>query len=243
MPVYKKRRVVAKKRVKRSYAMVPRPRINGELVHRHIVTCSTSSTAQVIIRSPATGISDFAIGGSLIPASPNMSFNFSLAQVVLNLGGVPALTIPVPNVAELQQLYDTFQIEKVELTIFAGNTDSLVSGDPTSGIQWVLPLIGHSVDTDDDGNTSLTQLQQYSTYKMDQLGQKPIKATMVPCVAGNTFGGGFTRLQRQDINVAQAATPHYGYKLAVDGFRATPNGNNCLLSFMFRTTYLMKCTR
>lgn len=223
--------------------MVPRPRLNSELMHRHIVTCSSSSTTQIAIRSPATGISDFAVVGSLTPPSANMSFNFSLAQVVLNLGGIPALTIAVPNVAELQQLYDTFQIEKVEITIFCGNTESLVSGEPLSGASWVLPLIGHSVDTDDDGNTSLTQLQQYSTYKMDQLGQKPIKATMVPCTAGNTFGGGFTRLQRQDINVSQAATPHYGYKLAVDGLRSAPNGNNCLLSFMFRTTYLMKCTR
>jgi len=223
--------------------MVPRPRINGELEHKHIVTCSSSTAAQIVIRSPATGISDFQVVGSLTPASPNMSFNFSLAQVVLNLGGLPALTIPVPNVAELQQLYDTFQIQKVELTVYCGNTESLVSGEPLSGIQWVLPLLGHSQDTDDDGNTSLTQLQQYSTYKCDQLGQKPIKATFQPCVAGNTFGGGFTRLQRQDINVSQAATPHYGYKFAVDGFRSIPNANNCLLSFQFRTTYLMKCTR
>lgn len=242
MPVYKKRRI-AKKRVKRSYAMVPRPLINGEVAHRHVVTSSSSTQAGVYVRCPATGIAQFEVIGSIAPASPNMSFNFSLAQTVLNLGGIPALTIPNPSVAELQQLYDTFQIEKVELTIWSGNTESLVSGEPLSGFQYVLPLIGHSPDTDDDGNTSLTQLQQYSTYKCDQVGVKPIKATVVPCVAGNTFGGGFTRLQRQDMNVSQAATPHYGYKLAVDGFRSFPNIITTLFSFQVRVHYLMKTTR
>lgn len=245
MPVYKKRRVAPKraKRAKRSYAMVPRPLLNGEVAHRHVITSSTSSATSVFVRSPASGLSQFEIAGSLTPASANMQFNFSLADTIVSLGGLPALTIPNPSVAELQQLYDTFQIEKVELTVWCGNTESLVSGEPLSGFNYVLPLIGHAPDTDDAGNTSLTQLQQYSTYKCDQLGAKPMKAIIVPCAAGSTFGGGFTRLQRQDINVSQAATPHYGYKMAVDGFRSFPNIITTLLSFQFRITYLMKSTR
>jgi len=241
--MYKRRKYASKKAVKRSYAMVPRPRINGEMAHRHICTSSTSNANQVFIRSPITGISEFSVSGGAAPNSPNLSLNFSLAQTVVNLGGIPAFTVPNPSVAELQQLYDTFQIEKVEITVWCGNTESLVSGEPLSGIQYVLPLIGHTPDSDDDGNTSLSQLQQYSTYKCEQMGIRPIKAFVTPCVAGSTFGGGFTRLQRQDVNVSQAATPHYGYKMAVDGFRSNPNINTTLLSFQFRIHYLMKCTR
>jgi len=196
-----------------------------------------------VVGATLAGVSQFGFPGTVAASSPNLSFTFSLAQVVVNGGGTPAFVCPIPSVAELQQLYDTFQIEKVEITVFSGNTESLVSGEPLSGVQYTLPLIGHSQDTDDDGNTSLTQLQQYSTYKCDQLGSKPIKAIVVPCVAGNTFGGGFTRLQRQDINVSQAATPHYGYKMALDGFRSASGNNTGLISIMFRIHYLMKCTR
>lgn len=244
MPLYKKRKAAPKKkRAKRSYAMVPRPLLNGEMVHRHIVTMSTSQTAQLGIDSQVGGVSRFYANPAVAPPSPNLSLNVSLANVTISLGGLPTIVVPNPSVAELQQLYDTFQIEKVEITIFSGNTDSIVTGEASSGYNWVLPLLGHAPDTDDDANTSITQLQQYSNYKCDQLGQKPLKITVVPCSAGTTFGPGYVRLQKQDVNVSQAATPHYGYKMAVDGFRSTANGNNCLLSMQFRIFYLMKSTR
>lgn len=233
---------VSKKRVakKRSYAMVPRALLNGEMGHRHIVTMSSSTENQIRINSPLSGVSVFSIGAL---TSANLSLNFSLANTTISLGGVPALAVPNPSVAELQQLYDTFQIEKVEITIWSGNTESTVTGEPLTGFNWVLPLIGYAPDTDDDANTSLTQLQQYSTYKCEQLGPRPMKMKVVPCVAGTAYGTGYTRLQKQDINVANAATPHYGMKYAVDGFRSNPNANNCLISMQFRIHYIMKSTR
>jgi len=239
--------------------MVPRPRLNGELAHRHIVTCSssTSNSAEKLAIQYLNGATAFIAGPDpatgLFINSPNMSISWSLANMVIGLGGVPAVSIPVPNVAELQQLYDTFQIEKVELTIFFGCTESLVSGDPTSGVQWVMPLIGYTQDTDDASNTGITQLQQYSTYKCHQTTQ-PLRMSLVPCPAGGVFdpaqGGaafnsGYTRLQKQDINVAYAATPHYAAKLAVDGLLSTPSGTglNTLLSVQSRIHFLMKNTR
>lgn len=241
--MYKRRRISKKKATTRSYAMVPRPLLNREMAHRHIVTSSSSTVAALTIGIPANGVAAFEVVGSLLPTSPNLSLNFSLAQTVINIGGVPQLTVPNPSVAELQQLYDTFQIEKVEITMYSGNTESLVSGEPLSGSNYVLPLIGHVPDTDDDGNTSLTQLQQYSNFQSMQLGVRPLKVTVVPCAAGTTFGVGYVRLQRQDVNVSQAATPHYGYKMAVDGFRTNPNLRTTYLSMQFRVHYLMKSTR
>jgi len=262
MPMYKKRRTTRRfsKAKKRSYAMVPRPRLNGELAHRHVVTCSSStsnSAERLGIQYTAVNGTSFVSGPDPVTGayvtSQNMAVSWSLANMVIGLGGIPAISIPVPNIAELQQLYDTFQIEKVELTIFFGNTESLVSGDASSGYQWVMPLIGYTQDTDDASNTGITGLQQYSTYRCHQT-TTPLKMTVVPCPAGTVFdpaqGGaafnaGFTRLQRQDINVAYAATPHFGAKFAVDGLLSTPPGNgfNTWMSVQSRIHFLMKNTR
>ena len=265
MPIYKKRRTTKRptKGKKRSYAMVPRPRLNGELAHRHIVTCSTStgtSRERLFIQYvSASNSTEFVSGPDPVTGgyvtSPNLSMSWSLANMVIGLGGTPAISIPMPNVAELIQLYDTYQIEKVECTVFFGNTESLVSGDSTSGYQWVMPLIGYAPDTDDASNTSITQLQQYSTYKCHQTTM-PLRMNLVPCPAGavfdpsqgsGAFNAGFTRLQRQDINVGYSATPHYGLKMAVDGMLAQPPGSGgaviVLCSIQTRVHLLMKNTR
>lgn len=223
--------------------MVPRPRLNRELAHRHIVTMSTSTVAALTVSCQPGGAAQWSTFG--IAASPNASVSFSLAAMVFNIGGLPAINCPNPSVAELQQLYDLFQIEKVELTVFSGNTESIAGNDVNIGYQFVLPLIGYSVDTDDDANTSLTQLQQYSTYGMYQLGQTPMRCSMVPCPAITAFGVGYARGQKQDINVSQAATPHYGFKMAIDSLRSNPpaGGNNTYVSIQARVHYIMKCTR
>ena len=255
MPMYKKRRTTYKRKSKaskRSYAMVPRPRINGELAHRHIVTCSSSTgTGAGSIRLGQTaGLMQWNIGAGY---SPNMAISWSLANMVIGIAGVPLLTIPIPNVAELQQLYDTFQIEKVEVTVFFGNTESLVSNDANLGARFVLPLIVYAPDTDDASNTGITQLQQYSTCRTHQ-SSEPLRTSLVPCPAGGVFDPtvptvplnfGFTRLQRQDINVAYADTPHYGLKMSVDGFLSNPPDAfiNTFVSVVSRVHFLMKNTR
>jgi len=232
--------------------MVPRPRLNGELAHRHIVTCSsTTGTGALSIRLGQTaGTMQWNIGAGY---SPNMSISWSLANMVIGIAGLPLLTIPIPNVAELQQLYDTFQIEKVDVTVFFGNTESLVSNDANLGARFVLPLIVYAPDTDDASNTSITQLQQYSTCRTHQ-SSEPLRVSLVPCAAGGVFDPtapgipanfGFTRLQRQDINVAYADTPHYGLKMSVDGLLSNPPDNfvNTFVSVVSRVHFLMKNTR
>lgn len=136
--------------------MVPRPVVNGEKSHRHTVTMSSSTGTgrlPLFITQSNAGVSSFGTTGF---ASPNMAISWSLANMVIGIGGLPAITIPNPNIAELQQLYDTYRVDRVEVKIYFGNTDSLVSGDPSSGIQWVLPLIGYAPDNDDASNTSIT---------------------------------------------------------------------------------------
>lgn len=236
MPVFKKRRFTKAKKPKFSNAMVPRPIVNREKAHRHIVTCSTSPQESMYLQNTAGGVTQFVTAAR---TGPNMSVTFSLSEVVIYLAGLTAITLNPPSQSELVALYDTFQIEKVELSMWSGASSS-------DGATYTrpLPLIGHTVDTDDRNQTNITALQQYSTYKCFQLGQGyPLKATFVPCVAG-TVVSGQTRLQKQDINTAYPNTPHYGYKLCVDGFNTVLGTDvTTLLSMQFRIHYLMKSTR
>ena len=216
--------------------MVPRPMLNGQLAHRHVLTCSNTTDDPIYITQEPTAVSQFV---STARTGANLSLTFSLSEVVLRIQGLTAITLNPPGNAELINLYDTFQIEKVELSLWSSATQSPTFATAT------LPLIGHTVDNDDANNTSITSLQQYSTYKCDQLGNaKPIKVTFVPTPIGNVVTGQ-TRLQRQDINTAYPSTVHYGYKMCCDGFHI-PVGSTfatTYLSFQFRIHYLMKATR
>jgi len=240
MPMFKKRRVTKAKARKVSYAMVPRPLLNREKGHRHVITASTSTQENIYIENQPGGVSQFV---TTARTGANMSITFSLSEIVIRIQGLTAITLPVPGFTELVNLYDTFQIEKVELSLWSGATDAATGLNPTLQIQSTMPLIGHTVDMDDANNTSLTNLQQYSTYKCSQLGQgRPLKATFVPCVQGDVVSG-FSRAQKQDINTGFPSTPHYGYKLAVDGFHAAATMATTYISFQFKTHYLMKSTR
>ena len=232
--------------------MLPRPLLNGEKQHRHIVTCATSTAPEGVsqalyINNLATGAATFVGGVSALTASPNMSVSFSLLEMVVALGGTVVCTVPVPNGSELIALYDTFQIEKIDFTMFFNCMDSQTTSAVNNGV----PLIGYAPDMDDAANTTIQQLQQYSTYKVHQSAY-PLKMSMVPCVAGAvydpTVGGppvqlGYSRLQKQDVNVGYGKTPHYGMKLAVDGFRANSGFANQLVSVQARIHFLMKGTR
>ena len=231
--------------------MVPRPLLNKEKAHRHIVTCASSTS----VTAPRFAIFTDALGNTTfnntVLGSPNMSINFSLSAMVINLGGVLATTVPMPNANEFQQLYDTFQIEKVEVTVFFGNTESVSSGEPLSNYNYVCPLIGYTVDTDDTASSSILQLQQYSTYKVHQ-SNSPLKISLVPCPASVVFDPtvaaipvqlGYSRAQKQDINTQYGSTPHYGVKFAVDAFKAQNGDYQTLFSVQARVHYLMKSTR
>lgn len=255
MPMYKKRRVTTGRRSrpkKRSYGMVPRSVLNGEKMHRHLVTVSTSTGPEGVspvlyLANLATGSCQFVGGISGLTSSSNMSVSFSLTEMVVALGGIVACTVPVPNASELIALYDTFQIEKVDFAMYFNCLDANTTVGATQG----LPLIGYAPDMDDAANTSIQQLQQYSTYRIHQ-SSSPLKYSMVPCIAGAVFDPtiagppaqlGYSRVQKQDVNVGYGKTPHYGIKLAADGFRANSGLSNQLISVQARIHLIMKGTR
>ena len=232
--------------------MVPRPLLNGERMHRHIVTCSTSSapvgvSPGMYIFNDLSGVTNFIGGPGGVVISPNMSVSFSLLEMVVSIGGTLACTVPLPGGGDLQQLYDTFQIEKVEFSMFFNCMDA----NSTVGVNQGLPLIGYVPDTTDAASTNFVNLEQYSNFKIHQ-SNSALKTTLVPCAAAGVFdpsiGGppalfGFSRAQRQDINVGYGKTPHYGMKLAVDGMRANSGLFNQAISVQAKVYLLMKGTR
>ncbi|AXQ66166.1 MAG: capsid protein [Cressdnaviricota sp.] len=251
----------SRKRVK-TYARKNRlPRsivLNGESIHRHTVCCSSSSTAVMYVNYPASGVATFAV--SPLIQSQNLSIQFSLATVDIFLGGVAALSVPVPNTAELQAMYDTYQLAQVEIRMYLGANDSKTGLDDTGiagavnyNSNWPLPIVGYAPDTDDAANTSITQLQQYSTYKQLQpIAGKPLVTRIVPACAGGVWNGpvrsGYTRLTRQDVNVANPGVPHYGLKMCVDGMKSTAGAAGTgevasLMSMFFKLHFVMKNTR
>ena len=241
MPFAKRPKYSLKKKSRKT--AVPRLYgLNGALVHKHVVTCSTSDFLQMYITLPISGVALFNFSGV---TSANMALSFTLAGMIVNIGGIAVATIPLPNVAELKALYDSYVIEKVEVSIWSGattaNTGFVGTPNPSSlevgfinYFSQPMPLIGYAVDMDDAANTSISALQQYSQYKVHQLGSsRPITCSFTPCVndtLSNTTGYG--RSSKQIINSANDAVQHFGLKLAVDGFKATNDSahtlNTCL---------------
>lgn len=237
----------------KKYQRVPRSVvINGESVHRHHVCCSSSVGTKLLLNYPASGVAEFNNG---IAASPNLSLQFSLGSVDCFIGGAGGFSIAIPGAAQLAALYDTYQIEKVEYRMYIGSStsqagvnDTGIAGTANSLYEFPLPIIGWTPDTDDADNTSLTDLQQYSTYKQKQvMAGEPLTGTLIPAVAGGVWNGairsGYTRLVKQDVNCANPGVPHYGIKMCVDGMRASPNTTATLVSFFFKLHFVMKQAR
>ena len=257
MPFAKKAKVTPKKKSWKSKSSVPRLyKLNDALVHKHVVTCSTSDFFQLFITIPASGVSLFNFSGV---SSANMQLSFTLAGMVVSIGGTAVGTMPLPNVSELKALYDSYVIEKIDVSLWSGNTTSQIGvvhpNDPSSletgfvdYLQQPMPLIGYAVDMDDAANTSITALQQYSQYKCTQLGLgKPIKTSFVPC-CNDTLSNitGYGRSSKQIISTSNDTVQHFGLKLAVDGFKASnPSSrqNNTFLSLQARYHLRMIATR
>ena len=230
MPFAKRSKYSPKKKsrklsVPRAYAL------NSALVHKHVVTCSTSDFTPLYITLPSSGVAMFNFSGV---TSANMALSFTLAGMVVSIGGLAVSTIPLPNVSELKALYDSYVIEKVDVNIWSGATQAQIGQIGTPDVGPVpmtgfinyhlhpLPLIGYVVDMDDATNTSISALQQYSQYKCQQLGQgKPISCSFTPCCNDTLSNStGYGRSSRQIINSANDTVQHFGLKLAVDGFKA-----------------------
>ena len=95
----------------------------------------------------------------------SMQFAFTLSGVKVYIGGVLNATLPMPNVSEFTGLYDQYRIDYVECKFSFSNNNSSNSSPGST-----LPIMYLVKDYDDSGAAGVTDLQQYSTQTMWQLG-------------------------------------------------------------------------
>ena len=213
--VYKKRklsptstRVSRKKPWTRSLvAYVPR-------THRHVRSCYFGQSYIVGVDT-RTG---WNLNGSTTGIF-NMQFAFSLSGVKVYIGGVLNTTLPMPSVSEFTSLYDQYRIDYVECKFSFSNNNSSNSSPGST-----LPIMYLVKDYDDSGVAGVTDLQQYSTQTMWQLGNahgrdgiKSIK--MKPNVDVALYQGvttGYGRGKPMFIDTSSPDVLHYGVKVAYD---------------------------
>lgn len=228
-------------KTKRARRMVKRPRGLTALspkLHQFSRTCSVySQDTGVYLRTDGAGGLYFSDGTNL---ARSLAFDFSLQQVRIYLGGVVRWTLPVPNYTEFTALFDQYRIDGVDVSLSPGfNANNLAdsgyvntgTGAYTGAAFWEaygIPCIGAATDLDDVGNTVITDLQQYDTFRYVKLGQagapilvrkfRPRPAiqyynTAISAAYGTGDNGPF-------IDCSSASCPHYGLKMALDAGNA-----------------------
>jgi len=223
---------------------VTRSGLLKEANHRHVINILSDSTAQLTIDATAGGVAQF--NTSLVPASPNLSMQFSLDGVTLFLGGIQAFTCALPGKSTLVGMYDTYQIQKIDVIMYVSGMAT--ENDPGAGILAVQPIIVYAPDSDDASSTNRDDLLQYSTASIVQpTTAKPLAVTIKPAASVQMYASlvstGYGRVFSPDLNVSSSNIPHYGLKMCADLMRSTAAGTHAQITFMFRYHLLMKATR
>lgn len=126
--------------------------------------------------------------------SPIWSLSFTLGGCRTYINGINTYTAPMSNYAEYTNLFDSYRIRKVEITMVY-NSNSSALGPGTS-----LPVMSMANDYDDVASTALPSLQQYDSYRLVQFGNNfnngqvkhrvsPKIGTVVEDTAGSAIAG------------------------------------------------------
>lgn len=222
-----------------------------ELRHKHVLNLLSSQPANWIgLRTDASGLCEWISQNGAV--GPSLSFMFSLSKTIIYVQGGPAVEIPTPGVDTLLAMYDSYQIDKIDIEMYVGQ---MVTQDSQSGGGNVLfqPIILMSPDTEDSAVTSLDQLLQYSTTTVVQpLTGKPVSISIKPSCSSsfnadpNAVGtAGVGRKFSPTLAIATPSVAHYGLKMASDMGRARTGGVNLegVVTFRIRLHTTMIGTR
>lgn len=222
----------------------------GELKHKHILNIlSSEPTYGMGIQTSSTGQCQWSTSAGNIGTS--LSFIFSLNQVRILVDGGVAVQIPVPGIAALLAMYDSYRIDQIDMEMYVGSMncqDASLSGSQAQ----FQPIILMSPDTEDAANTPLNDLLQYSTTVVVQpTNGKPATMSIKPAaiVGYNADPGGavagFGRKFSPTLAIATPDVGHFGIKMCSDMARTTNGslrhyGN---VTFRFRYHVTMMGTR
>lgn len=183
--------------------------------HNFIRSC-TFGQAYVIGLDLRTGFSLNGVSTGLF----NMQFNFTLAGVNASFGGGAATVLPLPNYTEFTALYDQYRIDWVDCKFMFTNNMSNVTSPSTT-----LPVMYLAKDYDDSNSANYTDLQQYSTLDVWQLGNQQgrdgihhvrVKPNVDVTLYQSALLTGYSRGKPQFIDTSSPSVPHYGVKIAYD---------------------------
>jgi len=159
--------VVAGRRVTRFRRGVPRY-LRTKGIRAFTMTATPFCMAFGQGTAASQGLNFYPING--VPAvvtytnTTRFSLGFTLGSVQNYLNGGFVGSSAITNYTEYTQLFDSYRIRKVEISMFY-NSNSSALGPGTS-----LPVISIANDYDDVGSTGLESLMQYESYRTIQFG-------------------------------------------------------------------------
>uniref|UniRef100_UPI004047A0A4 hypothetical protein n=1 Tax=Flavobacterium sp. TaxID=239 RepID=UPI004047A0A4 len=226
--------------------------ITGRRTYQFTRSISTNNGAsfaaanQVLIN--CDGNYGFIVGG-IQQNSFNMSIAFQLNGMALYFGGVFYGLLAMPNVAEFQNLFDQYRIDKVDLTMFYSvNTNEVDKTATTSQNIDALPVFGSALDYDDTASVDMNGLQQYASFKQWQWGGQQNRGgvhrlSVKPAIQRVTFSGnagtataGSERAFGAVLDTSTGAINHFGVKMAFDPItQGVPSGASKLLGTLVIT--------
>lgn len=153
----------------------------------------------------------------------NMEMAFTLGGTVFYFGGVSTFTAAMPNYTEFTSLYDQYRIDGVDVELIFSNDQSSVNSPATS-----LPLLYYAIDYDDANTVGVPDIVQYDNHKMFQLGSPSLpdgikRIHIKPNVDMALYNGvstGYARFPNARVDTGSPNVPHYGLKMAFDGFKS-----------------------
>lgn len=187
----------------------------------HTFTCMTGINA-VVLTSNVSGLN----GTGFV----STSFNFKLSDLI--------------NSAEFTTLYDQFRILKATL-YFQWNAAALDTIQIQSSVLLNPPVIMYHRDYDDNAVLTHSEFHERSATKYKRMRAGGITTlTVTPAVLASHFEGAtataYSPKWRQWLDVADAATPHYGMKVGFKYPASTVYGN---LAVWYKLTVQFKGQR
>lgn len=228
----------ARKRIKSKHWAVPK---NPNPVYRFIRTVSTGqSGATIYMGTNASNSIVFKCAGA---TSQTMQMSFSLSTFTIYLGGVSVLNVVVPSYTEFAALFDKYRIDKVDVYY----TSSWDSNNGSGGVQLFYgPAVAYTVDTDDAGASTASDIMQYSTCKYTQFSNQRSRnflcsfrpqANLPAYVGTSATAGSASAPKDMWLDLGTPAIDHYGVKFAIDQLVTTTQANVDWTQIQFQCVY------
>ena len=143
----------------------------------------------------------------------------------------------VQGYSEFISLFDSYKIEKVEVTI------QLTTGSSTNGAQAQAPTITYATDYDDNSIEVLGAILQKKGCKVVQLTtEKPLVITYKPKLANvvftNSVGNAYTQASEW-VDMSNQQVPWYGLKGFIQNFQTSPSPYTPICKITFNVRYFL----